>query len=125
MTSEATISKDPINYKEVNKGDLLYSDLFGGGYATCLDKRMEWELTPVSNDHFSWELIQVADLYGEVYWVELHKAQGIYKVFYPTTPLPASASKNKKLSTTPLPRDESKSTKASKHKAHKRAKRAK
>ena len=104
----------------------MYSDLFRGGYATCLDKRMEWELTPVSNEHFSWELIQVADLYGEVYWVELHKAGGfIYKVFYPTTPLPASSSKNKKLSTTPLPRDESKSTKASKHKAHKRAKRAK
>ena len=86
------ISEDPITYKSVEVGDLLYSDVFKGNYATCLSKKIEWELTPLSNEHVSWELIQVVDSYGEVYWLELHKAKDfIYKTYHPTTQAPINA----------------------------------
>ena len=86
------ISEDPITYKSVEVGDLLYSDVFKGNYATCLNKKIEWELTPLSNEHISWELIQVVDSYGEVYWLELHKAKDfIYKTYHPTTQAPINA----------------------------------
>ena len=86
------MSEDPINYKSVKVGDLLYSDLFKGHYATCIEKKIEWELTPLSNDYISWELIQIVDSYGEVYWLDLHKScEFIYKVYHPTTQAPVNA----------------------------------
>tara|TARA_Y100001963_G_scaffold123120_1_gene172884 strand:+ start:333 stop:635 length:303 start_codon:yes stop_codon:yes gene_type:complete len=81
------MSKDPIKYKNVKVGDLLRSESFQGGYATVLDKRMEWELTPTSNDHVEWGLIRVVDSYGDVYWFELEEYD-VYFVSYPPTPLP-------------------------------------
>lgn len=66
-----SMKADPIKYKNVKVGDLLESISFRGGMAIVLDKRTEWELTPISNEHYEWGLIQVADSYGEVFWFEL------------------------------------------------------
>jgi len=84
------MSEDLIKYKDIKAGDLLKSDSFQGGYATVLDKRMEWELTPTSNDHVEWGLIRVIDSYGEVYWFELDEYD-VYPTYHPTTGVPVSA----------------------------------
>ena len=65
------MNEDPMKYKNVKVGDLLESISFRGGVAIVLDKRVEWELTPISNEHFEWGLVQVADAYGDVFWFEL------------------------------------------------------
>ena len=83
------MSADLIKYKDVKVGDLLKSVSFQGGYATVLDKRMEWELTPTSNDHVEWGLIRVIDSYGEVYWFELDEYD-VYHCYHPTTGAPVS-----------------------------------
>ena len=84
-----TSSPDLIKYKDVKVGDLLMSKSFQGKYATVLDKRIEWELTPVSNEHISWGLIKVIDSYGEVYWFELDE-HDVYPCYHPTTGAPIS-----------------------------------
>ena len=89
------MTADRINYKDVKIGDLLRSVSFQGGYATVLDKRMEWELTPTSNDHVEWGLIRVIDSYGDVYWFELDEYD-VYKVYHPTTGEPISQHKEEK-----------------------------
>ena len=67
---------------------------FQGGYATVLDKRMEWELTPISNEHIEWALLQVIDGYGEVFWFELEE-HDVYRAYHPTTGKPITQHKEK------------------------------
>lgn len=62
---------------------------FQGQYATVLDKRVDWELTPVSNDHVEWCLVKVIDSYGEVYWFELEE-HDVFACYHPTTGEPVS-----------------------------------
>ena len=78
------MSADLIKYKDVKIGDLLRSHSFQGDYATVLDKKIEWELTPITNDHVEWGLIQVIDAYGDVYWFELDE----YDVYFVSCPAP-------------------------------------
>ena len=80
----AASSQDPIKYKDIKVGDLLTSKSFQGGYATVLDKRMEWELTPTSCDHIEWGLVQVIDSYGDVFWFELDE-HDVFPCYHPTT----------------------------------------
>ena len=89
------MNEDLIKYKSVKVGDLLKSKSFQGGYATVLDKRMEWELTPVSNEHISWGLIKVIDSYGEVYWFELDE-HDVYPCKHPSTGKPITQHKEEK-----------------------------
>tara|TARA_R100000808_G_scaffold24954_1_gene59863 strand:- start:4091 stop:4381 length:291 start_codon:yes stop_codon:yes gene_type:complete len=81
------MSADPIKYKDIKIGDLLKSVSFQGGFATVLDKRMEWELTPTTCDHIEWGLVRVIDSYGEVYWFELDEYD-VYPCYHPTTQAP-------------------------------------
>jgi len=89
------MNEDPIKYKNVKVGDLLRSKSFQGGYATVLDKRMEWELTPISNEHVEWGLIKVIDSYGDVYWFELDE-HDVFYCYQPKTGKPISQHNEKK-----------------------------
>ena len=88
------MSEDPIKYKDVKVGDLLTSVSFQGDYATVLDKRIEWELTPISNEHIQWGLVKVIDGYGEVFWFELEE-HDVYPCYHPTTGAPINESEEK------------------------------
>ena len=89
------MSADLIKYKDVKVGDLLKSHSFQGGYATVIDKKKEWELTPISNEHVEWGLIRVVDSYGEIYWFELDEYD-VYHCYHPTTGEPISQHKEEK-----------------------------
>ena len=67
------MNEELIKYKSIKVGDLIKSESFQGGLATVLDKRMEWELTPTSNDHVEWGLVKVVDCYGDVFWFEFEE----------------------------------------------------
>ena len=88
------MSEDPIKYKDVKEGDLVMSKSFQGGYATVLDKRIEWELTPISNEHIQWGLVKVIDGYGEVFWFELEE-HDVYPCNHPTTGAPITQHEKK------------------------------
>jgi len=88
------MSEDPIKYKDVKVGDLLTSVSFQGDYATVLDKRIEWELTPTSCDHVEWGLVRVIDSYGEVFWFELDE-HDVFKVYHPATGEPITQHEEK------------------------------
>ena len=87
-------SPDPLKYKDIKEGDLVMSKSFQGGYATVLDKRIEWELTPISNEHIQWGLVKVIDGYGEVFWFELEEHE-VYPCYHPTTGAPITQHEEK------------------------------
>jgi hypothetical protein len=57
---------------------LLRSVSFGGGYATVVDKLIEWETGRTGGEYYEWWKIQVIDNDGDVYWFELDE----YDVYF-------------------------------------------
>ena len=57
--------------KDIEIGMLLRCSGFSGGYATVLNKELEWETGRTGGEYYEWWRIQVIDGSGDVFWFEL------------------------------------------------------
>ena len=57
--------------EDIEIGMLLRCKGFSGGYATVLNKELEWETGRTGGEYFEWWRIQVIDGSGDVFWFEL------------------------------------------------------
>ena len=57
--------------EDIKVGMLLRCKGFDAGYATVLNKELQWETGRTGGEYYEWWRIQVIDGSGEVFWFEL------------------------------------------------------
>jgi len=57
--------------EDIKVGMLLRCVGFTGGYATVLNKELQWETGRTGGEYYEWWRIQVIDGSGDVFWFEL------------------------------------------------------
>ena len=65
------MKEDTAKGEDVQIGMLLKCNGFVTGYATVLDKKLDWDTGKVDNEYYEWWCIKVIDGDGVVFWFEL------------------------------------------------------